>query len=135
MLGKAHGIEADVLGHPRDFNHLIEHALPALGTVRYRAQRAALLHRCRQCWQEKVHELHRALRYASGCLRHDKAFTLWKAIGVTSRSWVLSKARAIRINSIGRPRKTGIAFLELVRQPHDARFGARGPSPRAARSG
>src|ERR1700730_9428614 len=97
MLRKAHGIEAEVLGHPRDFNHLIEHALPALGTVRYRAQCAALLHRCRQCWQEKVHELHRALRYASGYLMHDKAFPLWKAIGVAGGARTFFLAPATRI--------------------------------------
>src|SRR6266849_7017480 len=113
MLGKAHGIEAEVLGHPRYFNYLIEHALPALGTVRYRAQRAALLHRCRQCWQEKVHELHRALRYASGCLRHDKAFPLWKAIGVTGRSRVLSKRMRFELTVSGGRAKPGLPSWSL----------------------
>ncbi len=60
MLGEGDPGEAQVFGHARDFHHLVEHLLPALGVVSDGAQVLALLGSRGQRGKEEVHELHGA---------------------------------------------------------------------------
>ena len=61
MLGEADRVEAHFLRQLRDLHHFVDHALPAVGTVRDRAQRTPLFDRGRKAGKEKVHEFHRGL--------------------------------------------------------------------------
>ena len=68
MLREADRIEADFLGQLRDLHHFFDHALPAIGTVRDRAQGPPLFERGRKAGQEKVHEFHRGLPPTSAAI-------------------------------------------------------------------